>query len=166
MISKQDGPLTPHFSWFTMPYLIKPWSWYNIKKGKVIPTQAVEALRVARGWGSNIFRHSAHRWRQGCQPYAPAAFYPPGRFLVLISVRGWVDPQGHSAAGNLKKSTLSGTRTGDLSACSIVLNQLRYHKKTLKKQLIDEDSGRPCRQLGRLIAAFSPQRIGLNRRWS
>jgi hypothetical protein len=24
---------------------------------------------------------------------------PPGRFLVLISVRGWVDPQGHSAAG-------------------------------------------------------------------
>jgi hypothetical protein len=30
---------------------------------------------VARGWGSHIFRHSAHRWRQGCQPYAPAAFY-------------------------------------------------------------------------------------------
>jgi hypothetical protein len=37
---------------------------------------AVEALRVARGRGSHIFRHSAHRWRQGCQPYAPAAFYP------------------------------------------------------------------------------------------
>jgi hypothetical protein len=34
---------------------------------------------------------SAHRWRWGCQPYAPAALYPPGRFLVLISVRGWVD---------------------------------------------------------------------------
>jgi hypothetical protein len=35
----------------------------------------VEALRVARGWGSHIFRHSAHRWGQGCQPYAPSAFY-------------------------------------------------------------------------------------------
>jgi hypothetical protein len=22
-------------------------------------------------------RHSAHRWRWGCQPYAPASFYPP-----------------------------------------------------------------------------------------
>jgi hypothetical protein len=46
-------------------------------------------------------RQSAHRWRQGCQPYAPAAFYPPGRFLVLIS-------------------TLSGSWTGDLPVCSIV----------------------------------------------
>jgi hypothetical protein len=35
-------------------------------------------------------RQSAHRWRKG-QPYAPAALYPPGRFLVLISVRGWVE---------------------------------------------------------------------------
>jgi hypothetical protein len=39
-------------------------------------------------------------------------FTPPGRFLVLISVRGWVDLQGHSAAGRIrpieKKSTSSG----------------------------------------------------------
>jgi hypothetical protein len=34
---------------------------------------------------------SAHRWRWGYQPYAPAALYPPGIFLVLNSVRGWVD---------------------------------------------------------------------------
>jgi hypothetical protein len=46
------------------------------QKNKVIPIQAVEALRVARGWGSRIFRHSAHRWLQGCQSYSPAAFYP------------------------------------------------------------------------------------------
>jgi hypothetical protein len=43
---------------------------------KVIPVQAVEALRVASGWGSNMYRHSGHRLRQGCQPYAPAAFNP------------------------------------------------------------------------------------------
>jgi hypothetical protein len=36
----------------------------------------VEAFRVARGWGSRIFGHLAHRWQQGCQSYAPVAFYP------------------------------------------------------------------------------------------
>jgi hypothetical protein len=45
-------------------------------KGRAIPVQAVESLRVVGGRGSHILRHSAHRWRKGCQPYAPAAFYP------------------------------------------------------------------------------------------
>jgi hypothetical protein len=44
-------------------------------KGKVIPVQAVETLRVAWGWGSHIFRHSVHRLRQGCQPYGPETCY-------------------------------------------------------------------------------------------
>jgi hypothetical protein len=82
----------------------------------------MEALRVARGWGSHIFRHSAHRWRWGCHPYAPAAFYPPGRFLVLISVRGWVKPRAIvrlEGLGQLKKST-SSMITGNLPTCSIV----------------------------------------------
>jgi hypothetical protein len=44
--------------------------------GKVFPVQAVEVPRVERGWGSNIFRHSANIWRKGGQVYAQAAFYP------------------------------------------------------------------------------------------
>jgi hypothetical protein len=43
---------------------------------KVIPVQGVKTLRVARAWGSHIFRLSVHRWRQVCQLHAPAAFYP------------------------------------------------------------------------------------------
>jgi hypothetical protein len=88
-------------------------------KGKVIPVQALEALRVERSLGSHLFRHSAHIWRQGCHPCAPAAFYSPGRFLVLMSVRGWVDPRAImrlQGLGKLKIYTSFGTRTGDLIA--------------------------------------------------
>jgi hypothetical protein len=38
-----------------------------------------------------LLRQTANRWRQGCQPYAPAALYPQVsflRFVVFISVRG------------------------------------------------------------------------------
>jgi hypothetical protein len=45
----------------------------------------------------------AVRW-----PYAPAALYTPGRFMVLISVRRWVDPRAIvrlQGLGQLKKYT-------------------------------------------------------------
>jgi hypothetical protein len=49
---------------------------------------------------------------------------PPGRFLVLISVRGRIDPQGHSAAGRIRSiekfNDLIGNRTCNFPACSIV----------------------------------------------
>jgi hypothetical protein len=84
----------------------------------------VEARRVASIWGSYIFRHSAHRWRQGKSVLRAGLFLPPGRFPVLISVRGCVDLRAIvrlEGLGKLKtKSTSFGTRTGDLPACSIV----------------------------------------------
>jgi hypothetical protein len=112
-------------------------------KGKVNPLQAVEGFRIARGWGSHIFRHSAHRCRQGCQPYAPAAFYPPRKFLVLISVRDWVDPRAIlrlEELGKLKKSTSSGNRTRDLPACSIVPQPTTLPRATLScKRVLETD---------------------------
>jgi hypothetical protein len=47
---------------------------------------------VVRDLGSHSFRHSAHRWRQGCEPYAPAAFYQQEDYSLLLEAESTPGP--------------------------------------------------------------------------
>jgi hypothetical protein len=38
---------------------------------------------------STLLRQTAKRWWQGCQPYAPAALYPPGLLLFFFFYDSW-----------------------------------------------------------------------------
>jgi hypothetical protein len=68
-------------------------------------------------------RHLVHRWRWGCQPYAPAALYPQENswYSFLLEVES---TQGHAAGKFVsieEPSGLIGNRTHGPPACSIVL---------------------------------------------
>jgi hypothetical protein len=75
-------------------------------------------------WGSCIFQTIGSQMTLRLSALRAIRLSPPGRFLVLISARGWVDPKDHSAAGSIssieKPNDLFGNRTRDLPACSIM----------------------------------------------
>jgi hypothetical protein len=58
--------------------------------------------------------------------------YPHEIFLVLISVRGWVDRRAGAIMSMEKSSDIIGIRTRDLPICSAVPQSLR-HRVPLSK---------------------------------
>jgi hypothetical protein len=73
--------------------------------------------------GPTFSRKSFHRWRRGCQPYAPAGRpLHPGKFLAPVSLRGWFDTRITVRLEELseKYNNLIRNQTCDLPACSVV----------------------------------------------
>jgi hypothetical protein len=97
----------------------------------------VEAHSVVRRRDSHIFsRGSASRWWWGCQPYAPAAPLPSGRFLVLISVRGWIEPRAILRLewlGQFKNPITMEIEPATFRLVAQYLNQVRYRVSPLTK---------------------------------
>ena len=83
-----------------------------------------QALRVAGGWGSQIWRRSAHEGGKFVSPTHRPPLPPPQEvFLVPIFVRGWVRPVG---LGQWKiPMTPSGIEPATFRLVAQCLNQLR-----------------------------------------
>jgi hypothetical protein len=72
---------------------------------------------------SAFSRQSDHRWRWGCQSYAPRPLFTPRKIPGTHFCQRLIRPQGHSAVGTIrsieKSSDLIGNRSRDPPGCRI-----------------------------------------------
>jgi hypothetical protein len=101
----------------------------KIKQSHYRPGQV---LRIPGGWGSQISRQWAHEGGKLVSPkHRPPL--PQKTFMVLISVRGWVDPRAMVRPEGLCqwkiRMTQSRIERANFGVVAKCLNQLRHQRR-------------------------------------
>jgi hypothetical protein len=81
--------------------------YHGASKKKKVKLSPNRQLRPIWFWNVKVpilYRQSAHRWRQGCQPYGPAALYCPETLFFYFWYSFMLEEEwtpGHRSAGRI-----------------------------------------------------------------
>ena len=91
-------------------------------KTKAYPVQAWRDPECSRRWKFPDFKKIGTKIWQTCESFATATCTSQDIFLIIISVRRWVDPQDHSGAEIIISMNICNDKTGnrnrDFPTCS------------------------------------------------
>jgi hypothetical protein len=106
-----------------------------------------------------VSRRLAHRWRWGCQPYAPVALYPQEDSWYSVLLRGWVNPRAIvrlKGLGKLKNknSDLTGTPTRYRRVLTMVYNTQNHWVCGLRPSfgILNNKKNQAFRKLGLFLS--------------